>query len=104
MEDSWNIIFDAVDKQYPNFRMSILSLYDAFKANDLILIYLLKLDFKQADISRITKISKSTISRRYQCIEKLIGIPLIELINAEMHNGSYDDNDSQEPIAEKTTD
>ena len=79
-EDAWNIVFDAVDRQYPDFRNRILTLHSGFDIKELIFIYLMKLGFRKADISRITKSSKSSVSRRFQQIEDKLGMPIENII------------------------
>ena len=70
------MVLDAVDRQYADFRKAIMRLHGEFDIKELIFIYLMKLEFSKADISRITKTSKSTISRRCQQIEAKLGMPL----------------------------
>lgn len=53
--DAWDMVFKAVDKLHPELRSQLLSYNDDLGNKDLILLYLLKLEFKQADISRILK-------------------------------------------------
>lgn len=75
-EEAWGMVLDAVDRQYPDFRKAIMRLHGEFDIKELMLIYMMKLEFSKADISRITKTSKSTISRRCQQIEAKLGMPL----------------------------
>ena len=79
-EDAWSMVFDAVDRQYPDFRNRILTLHSGFDIKELIFIYLMKLGFRKADISRITKSSKSSVSRRFQQIEDKLGVPIENII------------------------
>ena len=74
------MVFDAVDRQYPDFRNRILTLHSGFDIKELIFIYLMKLGFRKADISRITKSSKSSVSRRFQQIEDKLGVPIENII------------------------
>ena len=53
---------------------------------DLILLYLMKLGFKQADIARITKKARSVVSRKYARIESLLGVPLAEAIKDDVNH------------------
>ena len=75
-EEVWGMVLDAVDRQYPDFRKANMRLHGEFDIKELMLIYMMKLEFSKADISRITKTSKSTISRRCQQIEAKLGMPL----------------------------
>ena len=79
-EDAWSMVFDAVDRQYPDFRNRILTLHSGFDIKELIFIYLMKLGFRKADISRITKSSKSSVSRRFQQIEDKLGMPIENIV------------------------
>ncbi len=80
-QESWDTIFNTVDKTYPNFRRQILDLCPTINNKDLVFIYLLKLGFKQADISRILKNAPSVINRRYHHIESMFNVSLDSLIH-----------------------
>lgn len=71
--DSWDIVFNAVDKLHPDFRGRLLSYNHDLENKDLILLYLMKLGFKQADVSRIIKRSPSVVSRKLRRIERMLG-------------------------------
>lgn len=79
-EDAWSMVFDAVDRQYPDFRNRILTLHSGFDIKEQIFIYLMKLGFRKADISRITKSSKSSVSRRFRQIEDKLGMPIENIV------------------------
>ena len=74
--ESWNEVFNAVDAKYPEFRSRLFSCHANLESKDLILIYLTKLGFKQADIARITKTTRSTVCRKFTRIESLLGHPI----------------------------
>ena len=74
------MVLDAVDRQYPDFRKAIMRLHGEFDIKELIFIYLMKLGFRKADISRITKSSKSSVSRRFRQIEDKLGMPIENII------------------------
>ena len=79
-QDSWDVIFNAVDKLYPNFRNHVLSYNDELENKELIIIYLMKMGYKQADIARITKRARSVISRKHQRLEDMLGAPISEVV------------------------
>lgn len=74
--DMWGAIFNAVDKLHPNWRQQLLTYCEDLENKDLILLYLMKLDFKQADIARVMKRAPSVISRKIHRIEEALGVPI----------------------------
>lgn len=87
--DMWDDIFNAVDKLHPHFREQLLSYNSELKNKDLVLIYLMKLGFKQADIARIVKRDPSVIWRKFKRIEGLLGVSVDQALrdnNAATHN------------------
>lgn len=81
--DSWELVFNAVDKLHPDFRERLLSYNQDLKNKDIILLYLMKLGFKQADISRIIKRNPSVVSRRLKHIEDSLGISVKEALRGK---------------------
>lgn len=79
--DMWDAIFNAVDKLHPEFRDHLLSYSSDLENKDLILLYLMKLGFKQADIARIIKRNPSVISRKLRRIEKELGATIREVVH-----------------------
>lgn len=79
-EDYWDIIFNTVDKLHPHFREHVLSYNNALENKDLIIIYLMKLGYKQADVARITKKARSVISRKCHRIEDMLCVSITEVI------------------------
>lgn len=82
-EDYWETVFNTVDSIYPDFRSRLLCFNSELQNKDLIILYMMKLGFKQADIARITKKARSVISRKIQRIELLLGVPLSEAIKED---------------------
>ena len=82
LPENWNEVFNAVDAHYPAFRSGLLSLHAELESKDLILLYLVKLGFKQSDIARITKTTRSTVCRKFTRIESLLGHPIYEVNDA----------------------
>ena len=78
--DAWDMLFNAGDKLHPEFRNRLISYNGDLNNEDLILLYLLKLGFRQADISRILKRNASVISRRLNRIEHMLGVPIKEAL------------------------
>lgn len=74
--DMWEVVFDAVDTTYPDLRQRLLTYNQDLENKDLILLYLMKLEFKQADVARIMKRAPSVISRKYHRIETMLGVPI----------------------------
>lgn len=83
-EDSWDLIFNAVDKLNPEFRSLILSYNNTLENEDLIILYLMKMGYKQADIARMTKKARSVISRKCQKIETLLGVPISDVLKKHL--------------------
>lgn len=90
--DMWGTIFNAVDKLHPNLRQRLLTYNENLENKDLILLYLMKLDFKQADIARIMKRAPSVISRKCHRIEDMLGVPIKVALrdNPEQTDGNGD--------------
>lgn len=82
--DMWGTVFNAVDKLHPNLRQHLLSYNADLENKDLILLYLMKLEFKQADIARIMKRAPSVISRKFHRIEEMTGVPAKEALRDEL--------------------
>lgn len=78
--DAWDDIFNAVDKLYPDFRNVLLSYNPKIKNKDLILLYLMKLGFKLADIARIVKSDPSVVWRKFKRIEESLGTSLVVVL------------------------
>lgn len=85
-ESYWETVFNTVDSIYPDFRGHLLGYNNDLQNKDLILLYLMKLGFKQADIARITKKARSVVSRKYARIESLLGVPLAEAIKDDVNH------------------
>ncbi len=85
-ESYWDTVFNTVDSIYPDFRGHLLGYNNDLQNKDLILLYLMKLGFKQADIARITKKARSVVSRKYARIESLLGVPLAEAIKDDVNH------------------
>lgn len=79
--DMWEVVFDAVDTTYPDLRQRLLTYNQDLENKDLILLYLMKLEFKQADVARIMKRAPSVISRKYHRIETMLGVPIKTALN-----------------------
>lgn len=79
-ENQWEMIFNAVDKAYPEFRSKIISANPKVKNKDLVIIYLVKLGLKQADIARLYNCARSVVSRKLHRIEQDFGMPTSEII------------------------
>ena len=47
----------------------------------MVTLYLMKLEFKQADVARIMKRAPSVISRKYHRIETMLGMPIKTALN-----------------------
>lgn len=90
--DMWAKIFSAVDKLHPNLRQRLITYNEDFENKDLILLYLMKLDFKQADIARVMKRAPSVISRKFHRIEDMLGVPIKVALrdNPEQTDGNGD--------------
>ena len=82
--DMWGTVFDAVDKLHPNLRQQLLNYNEDLENKDLILLYLMKLEFKQADIARIMKRAPSVISRKFHRIEEMLGVPTKEALKDQL--------------------
>lgn len=82
--DMWGTVFDAVDKLHPNLRQQLLNYNEDLENKDLILLYLMKLEFKQADIARIMKRAPSVISRKFHRIEEMLGVPTKEALRDKL--------------------
>lgn len=87
--DMWDVVFDAVDKLYPDFRGRLLSYNPGLKNKDLVLVYLMKLGFKQADVARMMKRDPSVIWRKFKRIEGTLGVSLDQALR---DNGNNDEN------------
>jgi DNA-directed RNA polymerase specialized sigma24 family protein len=81
-EDQWESVFLAVDKLHPQFRKHILSYFPAIKNKDLIIIYLVKLGLKQADIARIFNYSRTVAHRNFHRIEEKLGTRISDVIDS----------------------
>lgn len=92
--EMWGTIFNAVDKLYPSLRQRLLTYNENLENKDLVLLYLMKLDFKQADIARIMKRAPSVISRKFHRIENLLGAPLKEALSDEPEQDKTDGDDT----------
>lgn len=79
--DMWEVVFDAVDTTYPDLRQRLLTYNQDLENKDLILLYLMKLEFKQADVARIMKRAPSVISRKYHRIETMLRVPIKTALN-----------------------
>lgn len=79
--DMWEVVFDAVDTTYPDLRQRLLTYNQDLENKDLILLYLMKLEYKQADVARIMKRAPSVISRKYHRIETMLGVPIKTALN-----------------------
>ena len=99
--DMWGAIFDAVDRLHPNLRRQLLTYNDKLENKDLILLYLMKLEFKQADIARIMKRAPSVISRKCHRIEGLLGVPLKEALGDATRQGQDVGDGTSVPSLEK---
>lgn len=81
-EDQWESVFLAVDKLHPQFRKHILSYFPAIKNKELIIIYLVKLGLKQADIARIFNYSRTVAHRNFHRIEEKLGTRISDVIDS----------------------
>lgn len=79
--DMWEVVFDAVDTTYPDLRQRLFTYNQDLENKDLILLYLMKLEFKQADVARIMKRAPSVISRKYHRIETMLRVPIKTALN-----------------------
>lgn len=79
-EDQWEDIFIAVDRLYPNFRKHILTYYPAIDNKELIIIYLVMLGQKQADVARLFNNARSVVHRRFHRIDEKLGATIGEVI------------------------
>lgn len=98
--DMWGTIFDAVDRLHPNLRRQLLTYNENLENKDLVLLYLMKLDFKQADIARIMKRAPSVISRKCHRIEELLGVPLKEALGDAPQQEQDEDDATSVPSLE----
>lgn len=80
-EELWNDVFLAVDKIYPDFRKYILSYYSTIENKDLILVYLVVLGKKQADVARLFKNSRSVVNRKFHRLDNRLGASISEVID-----------------------
>lgn len=80
-EDNWDDIFMAVDKLYPNFRSHVISYYPVIENKDLIIIYLVMLGMKQADVARLFNNARSVVHRKFHRIEEKLGITISDIID-----------------------
>lgn len=96
--DYWDAIFNVVDKLHPNFRDRLLSYCQELENKDLILLYLMKLGFSQADVSRIINRNPSVISRKLKKIEKLLGVSVKEALTGAIQK---DEEASQKVLLSK---
>ena len=81
-EDMWEDIFLAVDRLHPDFRKHILTYYPAIENKELIIIYLVMLGQKQADVARLFNNARSVISRKFHRIDEKLGTTINEVIEA----------------------
>ncbi|MCR5312351.1 MAG: transposase family protein [Bacteroidaceae bacterium] len=81
-EDQWESVFLAVDKLHPQFRKHVLSYFPAIKNKELIIIYLVKLGLKQADIARIFNYSRTVAHRNFHRIEEILGTRISDVIDS----------------------
>ncbi len=80
-EDIWDDIFTAVDKLYPNFRNHVISYYPVIENKDLIIIYLVMLGMKQADVARLFNNARSVVHRKFHRIEEKLGSSISDIID-----------------------
>lgn len=70
----WEGLFNTVDESYPSFAFAMREKEKALSQSDIQLCYLLRLGLKQADIARLWKQSRATISRRCKQVEQILGV------------------------------
>lgn len=91
-EDMYDDIFNAVDKLYPDFRNHVISYYPVIENKELVIIYLVMLGMKQADVARLFNNARSVVHRKFHRIDEKLGITISELIETykktEQHNES----------------
>lgn len=83
-EELWDDVFLAVDKIYPDFRKYILSYYSTIENKDLILVYLVVLGMKQADVARLFKNSRSVVNRKFHRLEGKLGTGISDVVEKYM--------------------
>lgn len=81
-EDLWEDIFLAVDRLHPDFRKHILTYYPAIENKELIIIYLVMLGQKQADVARLFNNARSVVNRKFHRIDEKLGATISEVIEA----------------------
>ena len=81
-EDLWEDIFLAVDRLHPDFRKHILTYYPAIENKELIIIYLVMLGQKPADVARLFNNARSVVNRKFHRIDDKLGATISEVIEA----------------------
>jgi len=80
-EDMYDDIFNAVDKLYPGFRNHVISYYPVIENKELVIIYLVMLGMKQANVARLFNNARSVVHRKFHRIDEKLGITISEMID-----------------------